>query len=140
MRKHKWLLFATYHPPNQKDDYFFDHLGKAIDVYHQTYNKLLLIGDFNAEDKEPCLSQFLFEYNTKNIFSEKTCFKSKDNTSCIDLFITDCPNSFENTSAITTGLSDFHKMVTTVLKATFTKSKPKVITNRDFKLFNQETF
>ena len=31
-------------------------------------------------------------------------------------------------------------MVITVLKATFTKSKPKVITYRDFKLFNQEKF
>ena len=36
LRKHKWLLFATYHPPNQKDDYFFNHLETAIDVYHQT--------------------------------------------------------------------------------------------------------
>ena len=39
-----------------------------------------------------------------------------------------------------TGLSYFHKMVITVLKATFTKSKPKVITYRDFKLFNEEKF
>ena len=31
-------------------------------------------------------------------------------------------------------------MVITVLKATFTKSKPKVITYRDFKLFNEEKF
>ena len=22
LRKHKWLFCATYHPPNQKDDYF----------------------------------------------------------------------------------------------------------------------
>ena len=29
-------------------------------------------------------------------------------------------------------------MVITVLKATFTKSKPNVITYRDFKLFNEE--
>ena len=31
-------------------------------------------------------------------------------------------------------------MVITVLKATFTKSKPKVITYRDFKLFNEKIF
>ena len=66
----------------------FNHLGKAIDVYHQTYDKFLLIGNFNAEDTEPCLSQFLFEYDAKNIVSEKTCFKSKDNPSCIDLLQT----------------------------------------------------
>ena len=73
LRKHKWLLCATYNPPNQNDHYFFNHLGKAIDVYHQTYDKFLLIGYFNAEDTEPCLSQFLFEYDAKNIVSEKAC-------------------------------------------------------------------
>ena len=114
---------ASDHPPSQKDDYFFNHLGKAIDIYHQTYDKFLLTDDFHAEDTEPCLSQFLFEYDAKNI-SEKTCVKSKDNPSFIDLFI----NSFQNTSTVTTGLSDFHQMIITVLKATFTKSKSKFIT------------
>ena len=113
-------------------------MEKAIDVYHQTCDKFLLIGDFNAEDTEPYLSQLLFEYDGKNIVSEKTCFKSKDNRSCIDLFITSSPNSFQNTSTITTGLSNFHKMVITVLKATFRKSKPKVITYRGFKLFTEK--
>ena len=113
-------------------------MGKAIHIYHKFYDKFLLIGVFNAEDTEPCLSQFLFEYDAKNIISEKTCFKTKENPSCIDLFITNSPNSFQNTSTITTGLSDFHKMVITVLRATFTKSKPKVITYGYFKLFNEE--
>ena len=75
LRKYKWLLCATYHLPNKKDNYFFNHLGKAIDIYHQTYDKYLLIDDFSAEDTEPCLSQFLFEYDGKNIVSEKTCLK-----------------------------------------------------------------
>ena len=115
-------------------------MGKSIDVYHQPYNKFLLIGDFNVEDAKPCLSQFLFEHDAKNIVSEETCFKSKNSPSCIDLFITNSPNSFQNTSTITTGLSDFRKMVITVLKINFTKNKPKVITYRDFKLFNEERF
>ena len=84
---------------------------------------------------------FLFEYDARNIVSEKNiCFKSKDNPSCIDLFITNSPNSSQNKSTITTVLSDFHKIVITVLKATFAKSKLKVISYRDFKLFNEEKF
>ena len=55
VRKHKSLLCATYHLPNQKHDHFFNHLGKAIDIYHQTYDKFLLIDDFKAEDADPCL-------------------------------------------------------------------------------------
>ena len=54
-------------------------------------------------------TQCLFEYDPKNIVSKKTCFKSKDNLSCIDRFITISPNGFRNASAIKTVLSDFHK-------------------------------
>ena len=36
-------------------------------MYNQSYDKFLLIGDFNAEDTEPCLSQFLYQYDAKNI-------------------------------------------------------------------------
>ena len=77
LKKHKWLVCAAYHPPNQKDNYFFNHLGTAIDVYHITHNKFLLIGNFNAKDIEPCLSQFLFEYDAKILFLKKHALKVK---------------------------------------------------------------
>ena len=85
----------------------------------------MLIGDFNAEESEPCLSQFLFEMNAKNIVKETTCYKSLSNPSFIDLVITNSSSSFQNTNAISTGLSDFHKMVITVLKQIFQRSIPK---------------
>ena len=54
--------------------------------------------------------------NAKNIVKEATCYKSLSNASCIDLVITNSASSFQNTKEISTGLSDFHKMVITVLK------------------------
>ena len=68
------------------------------------------------------------------------CFKSKNNPNCIDSFITNSSNSFQNTSTITTGLSDFHKMVVTGLKTTFLKSKPRVINYRDYTSFDNNKF
>ena len=32
LRKCKWLLFRTYHPPSQEDIYYFDNLDKAFDT------------------------------------------------------------------------------------------------------------
>ena len=93
-------------PQIKKDKYYFYHMGKVIDTYHQMYDKFLLTRDFNAEDTEPCLSQFLSEYDANNLVNKKTCFKTKNNPSCIDLFIANS-NSFQNTSTMTTGLSDF---------------------------------
>ena len=31
LQKTKWLLFATYHPPSQVDEYFFGEVGKRLD-------------------------------------------------------------------------------------------------------------
>ena len=119
LRKTKWPILGTYHPPNQPDDYFFKAVGNALDQYLKTYEKFLLLGDFNAEDTEPILSEFLEQYETKNIMKNKTCFKNLDRPTYTDLFLTNSPHSFQNTMAISTGLSDFHKMIITVLKSSF---------------------
>ena len=50
-RKRKWLLFGTYHPPSQNDQYYFDCLDKALDVY-SSYEKVILTGNFNAQESE----------------------------------------------------------------------------------------
>ena len=84
----------------------------------------MLAGDFNAEESKPCLSQFLYEYNAKNIAKGNTCFKNALNPGCSDLFITNGPLSFQNTIAVSNGLSEFHKMVITVMKMAFRKHSP----------------
>ena len=32
LRKCKWLLFTTYHPPSQYDKYFFDYLRRDLEI------------------------------------------------------------------------------------------------------------
>ena len=64
--------------------------------------------------------QFTY-YDAKNIVKGKTCFKSKENPSCIKLIIINIKNSFKNTTVISTGMSDFHIMTLTALE---TKQKP----------------
>ena len=86
LRKTKWLIFGTYHPPSQPDEFYFDSIGRALDVYNSSYDKTLLAGDFNAEDHETVLKTFLQLYDLKNIVKDKTCFKSLYSPTCIDLF------------------------------------------------------
>ena len=54
--------------------------------------------------------------------------KIRKKLSCIDLFLTNSPKSFQNTQAIEMGLSDFHKLVVTILKMYLPNNEPKVIT------------
>ena len=138
-RKCKWLLFGKYHPTSQADIYYFDNLDKAFDTY-SSYEKHLLIGDFNTETSEPRIDSFIYEYDLQNLVKQKTCFKSVENPSCIDLILTNNAMDFQNTTTVSTGLSDLHKLVLTVLKTRITKGEPQKITYRDYKNFDSVRF
>ena len=139
LRKTKFLLLASYHPPAQSDEYFFDNMTKILDKYN-SYEKVLLVGDFNAQENEPCLRNFLCENNLKNIVKQPTCFKNVENPSTIDLFLTNFANSYFSTKTVATGLSDFHKMVFTILRNKFAKRKPKVIQYRCYRNMDRREF
>ena len=70
LRKSKWLLFGTYHPPSQNDNFYFNNIGRALVVYTQQYDKILLVGDCNAEEKEIILNNFMELYDLKNLVKE----------------------------------------------------------------------
>ena len=45
--------------------------------------------------------------NLYSLIKQPTCFKNPENPSCIDLILTNKPNSFQTKCVIETGLSDF---------------------------------
>ena len=143
LRKSKLLLVGTYHSTHllygTSDKDFFQEMGISFDVY-SNYDKFLLAGDFNVQEEENSLQEFLDDFSAKNLVKEQTCFKSLENPSCINLFVTNSYQSFQNTMTISTGLSDFHCMVVTVLKTTFPKAKPKVVPYMDFSKFDEHEF
>ena len=125
-RKCKWLLCGLYHSLSQKGQYFFGNTDKPLDVY-STYEKVILGGDFNSQIGGNCIDTFMYQHNLQSINKEPSCYKNSSNPSCIDLFQTNSPRSFYQTETFFTGLSDFHKLVLSIFKTTFTKSKAKEI-------------
>ena len=85
------------------------------------------------------MKSFMEIFHLKNLIKVPTCFKS-DNPKCIDLILTNKHHSFQDSSAIETGLSDFHSMIVTILKGGFVKRGPKIIIYRDYKKFDVNTF
>ena len=66
----------------------------------------------------------LFEFKTASLFSKrKKCFKNPGYPFRNDLISTSLPHSSEKPNVIETGLSDFHKMTTTVIKVIFYRLK-----------------
>ena len=86
------------------------------------------------------MENFLYQHNLTNIVKEGTCFKNSSKPSTIDLFLTNNSSYFQNTKTFFTGLSDFHKLVTTTLKISIPKNKPLQINYRNYKHFNEYSF
>ena len=55
------------HQVSQQGKYFFNGLDNTLDKYNENYEKFLLIGNFNAEDSEPSLAEFIYERKAHNI-------------------------------------------------------------------------
>ena len=125
LRKNKFLLVGAYHSTSASygtnDAIFFEQIGFALDVY-SGYDKFLLAGDLNVKEGEEVLDYFMDEFHAKNLVKDPTCFKNHDNPSSIDMFIRNSHGSFQKTTTISTGLSDFHKMIVTVMKTTYPKA------------------
>ena len=121
-RKKKWLICASYSPHKSNISKHLHHLGKGLDNYISKYGNILLLGDFSSEFSGPFWTIFDI-YNLK----KPTCWKSPDNPSCIDLFLTNRPRTFQCITTIETDISNFHKLVVTVLKIFYKKQRPKII-------------
>ena len=121
LRKKKWLLCCSYNPHKSNIANHLKNICKTLDKLNSTYDNLVLLGDFNAEPEEESISEFLNLCNLKNLVKQNTCFKNSDKPTCIDLILTNCPRSFQNTGTFETGLSDFHKR--TLENVEFSKAK-----------------
>ena len=74
------------------------------------------------------------------MINKPTCYKNPDKPTCIDLILTNSSGSFQNSCVIGTGLSDFHKIIVTVMKASYRKIEARVINSCDYMSFSNEGF
>ena len=100
----------------------------------------MVIGDLNPEVNLECMKHFCETYNLSSLIKVPTCYKNPEKPSSIDLLLTTRPKSFQNSSVVETGLSDFHKMAVIVMKTIFEKLKPRVSYFRNWNEFCNEKF
>ena len=98
------------------------------------------MGDFNIDIGDKFMGDFCVSYNLSSLIKESTCYKNPENPSCIDLILTSSSRSFQCSSAIESGLSDFHKKIVTVFKTTFQRIPAKIRNYRDYGDFNNDAF
>ena len=82
-------------------------ISKKFNSYSSNYESIIL-----AEINDKCRNDF-FE---SHLIRELNCYKNLENPSCIDLFLTNSPNSFQSVSVVETGLSDYYGMTVTAME------------------------
>ena len=143
-RKSGAFLFA-YRPSSTNKDKFFEEIFTSLNKILGNYENIVLAGDLNIDELNSCsdssnhLSDMKDVFNLSNLIKEPPCLKSK-NGILLDLILTNRPKSFIKSQAFKLGLSDCHKFVCSILRASFKKLPPKIITYRYQKDFHQQNF
>ena len=95
-----------------------ESIGKVIASLSAKYENFNLIADFNPTEYDSSVENSCDIYSFKNLIKEPTYFKNSYNPKCINLIITNRSRRF---CVIEIGLSDFHKIATTVMRSHFPK-------------------
>ena len=118
----KWFCMGIYKPPNFDNlDTFFKEVSDSLSKASLTYENFIIMGDFYIDintagvDVER-LDEFCNLLDLTNLMKTETCC-TKNHKSTIDLFLTNRPLSFQKTKTTETGISDYHKLVSTFFKS-----------------------
>ena len=109
-----------------------------MDSHSSTYEKVLILGDFNVEADDQNMKTFCDSYSLTSLIKQPTCYKNSLHAKCIDLRLTNVPRSFQTTCVIETGLPNFDLMTLTAMRKSFKKLKPRVINYKSYKHFSNE--
>ena len=118
-----------------------NHLnGRSLDLQLGQYKSFFLISDFSVVANDVTMKNFCQICSCNNIVKDKTSFKNPENPLWVDLIIANRLKSFQWSTLIETGLSDFHETSLTIMKVFYSKENAKVIQYRKYKNFSNEIF
>ena len=124
-QKNKWLC-CSYNPNKNAIKRHLENLHKGLHLYSSKYENSIVLGDFNVGMDNSDMSVFCDTYDLKSLIKELTCSKNPENPSYLDLILTNNPKCFQSSCLVNTGLSDFHRVTTIVMKITIKKSQPRI--------------
>ena len=94
------MINCSYNPHKCLIGNHLDAVSKTLDLHSSTYDKIILLGDFNSEIDEQHMQSFCDNYSLKSLIRQPTCYKNFGKPTCIDLILTNMPRSFQGTCVI----------------------------------------
>ena len=140
-----WIVFSVFRPTKESNLItFFQDLTFPLNKHLSNYNNVVVIGDFNIDEKEVTkqslekLNTFWETFGLRSLVKGHTCY-SKTHKSSIDLILNKT-SSVQLKKATETGISDVHLLISTNMKMQTTRLKSKKFLYRDYKCFDEKTF
>ena len=113
--------------------------GKIRTRKNSAFEKFLhSVGDFNLTIENKHLEELFNLSNLKSLISSPACFQSTNST-FTDLILTNQEELFSNSSTCEAGISDHHRLVSTMLRK-ISKGSTKNLFDRDYKKFEENGF
>ena len=79
LRNDKWLLNCSYNPHKNNIGNHLKVLSDFLDSQTATYEKVLILGDFNVEADDQNMKTFCDSYSLTSLIKHPTCHKNPSN-------------------------------------------------------------
>ena len=121
IHKSKWIVNCSYNPHKISISNTLLAISDSLNLYSSTYNKIVILGDFNLGTEDNHIKIFCGSYNLKGLIKQPTSYKNPDNLTYIDLVLTNNPRSFQRKCVLEIGIYIFNLMPLTVMRKRFKK-------------------
>ena len=72
LKLRKWLIVDAYKSSGQNKSVHLEMLSKSLSIYLNTYENVILLGDFNMTPEEKNLHLFQDSFNSKHLIKKST--------------------------------------------------------------------
>ena len=140
----KWAIVCVYRPPTLRNSTFIDEFTVAVDRLHVHFDNIIVVGDLNYDLTQPAKSEPLRSvcdiFDFSNVIKQPTCFTKNAPPSLVDVILTNRPTLLYNVTNFSTGISDWHNLISVVIKGMAPPPKVRKLLCRSYRHFDEESF
>ena len=122
--KQEWLLLRVCKAPIQSDSEFTEEFTRILHHYIPSYENILLLCDLNMATENLHFNNLMQIFNVSALIKTPKCSQSH-NLTCINTILTNQKALLKLSKTFETGLSDHHKLISTIMKSGSFKASPR---------------
>ena len=134
----KWGIICAYRPPSMNNSFFFiDDFTAGVDRLHVGlhFDNVIVAGDLNYDNiPQKCqpLQSVCDIFDFTNLITKPTCLTKYAPPSIVDVILTNIPSFLFNITNISCGISDWHNIISVVIKGHAPPPKQRKIKCRGY--------